>query len=52
MKTPLPHHLKQNHNNPCINEDFGLQSSLLRYQGGNFSKSSNTLRFNFWKKMK
>ena len=29
MKTPLLHHLKQNQNNPCINEDLGLQSSLL-----------------------
>ena len=29
MKTPLLHHLKQIHNNPCINEDLGLQSSLL-----------------------
>ena len=28
MKTPLFHHLKQIHNNPCINEDLRLQSSL------------------------
>ena len=52
MKTSLLHHLKQNHINPCINEDLGLQSSLLRYQGWNSSKSTNTLRSNFWKKIK
>ena len=31
--------------NPCINEEvLGLKSSLLSYQGWNFSKSTNTLR--------
>ena len=39
------------HDNPCINEEvLGLQSSLLRYQGWNFSKFTNTLRSNFWEK--
>ena len=54
MKTPLLHHLKQIHNNPCINEDLGLQNSLLCLSGLSFfSKSTNTLRSNFWKnKMK
>ena len=39
------------HNNPCINDDLGLQSSLLRYQGWNFLNFTNTLRSNFWKKL-
>ena len=30
MKLPLLHHLKQIHNNPCINDDLGLQNSLIK----------------------
>ena len=45
MKTPLLYHLKQIHNNPCINEDLGLQSSFIPKVTGLkfFSKSTNTL---------
>ena len=50
MKTPLHYHLKQLHDNPCINEVWRIASSLLKYQGWNFSKSTNTLISNFWKK--
>ena len=38
MKTPLLQHLKQIYNNLCINEDLGLQTSLIRLQGWNFSQ--------------
>ena len=54
MKTSLLYHLKQIHNNLCINEEvLGLASSLLKYQGWNISLSpQTTLKSNFWKKMK
>ena len=45
METFLIYHLKQTSWNPCMNEEvLGLQRSLLRSQGWNFSKSTSRLK--------
>ena len=51
MKTSFLYHLKQTSWQSMHKwRSFTTPSSLLRYQGWNFSKSTSTIRFNFWKK--
>ena len=59
VKQRNKHQSPENHENPfalSFKANFkiihALQSSLLRYQGWIFSKTTNTLRSNFWKKIK
>ena len=50
MKTSLLYHLKQISWQSMLNEVLGLESSLLKYQGWNISKSTNNTKIQFFGK--